>query len=221
MKLQHETSDAEALVSAASRNLSSSSSAFVSANQSPFFTPRSLSARAPEHAGPENKCSANGIALKISDILSGDSFLQPEQLPSANVGVLPSDASPPISLCTSSNFGTPAIVYNNPTFVSTFNGPCQGSSSATSNGGRSARKEKQKRLGGVYRKSSSSQPMTSAASVSRLRSYDVYIGFHGRKASLLRFTNWLRAELEVHGISCLFLTGPDAGILTATMLLRG
>jgi len=202
MKLQHETSDAEALVSAASRNLSSSSSAFVSANQSPFFTPRSLSARAPEHAGPENKCSANGIALKISDILSGDSFLQPEQLPSANVGILPSDASPPISLCTSSNFGTPAIVYNNPSFVSTFNVPCQGSSSATSNGGLSARKEKQKRLGAMYRKSSSSQPTTSAASVSRLRSYDVYIGFHGRKASLLRFTNWLCAELEIHGISC-------------------
>jgi hypothetical protein len=41
----------------------------------------------------------------------------------------------------------------------------------------------------------------SAASVSRLRSYDVFIGFHGHKASLLRFTNWLRAELEVHGIS--------------------
>ncbi|CAD6244573.1 unnamed protein product [Miscanthus lutarioriparius] len=202
MKLQHETSDAEALVSAASKNLSSSSSAFVSANQSPFFTPRSLSARVPEHTDPENKCPSNGIALKICDILSGDSFTPQEQLPSASVGVLPSDVSPPISLCTSSNFGTPAIVYNNPSFVSTFNGPCQGSSSATSNGGRSAPKEKHKRLGGIYRKSSSSQPTTSAASVSRIRSYDVYIGFHGRKASLLRFTNWLRAELEIHGISC-------------------
>ncbi|KAK3154113.1 hypothetical protein QOZ80_2BG0186290 [Eleusine coracana subsp. coracana] len=202
MKLQHETSDAEALVSATSRNLSSSSSAFVSANQSPFFTPRSLSSRVPEHADPGNRCTANGIVLKISDILSSDSLVRQEQLPSTSAGVLQSDASPPISLCTSSNFGTPAIVYNNPSFISTFNGPCQGSSSTTSNGGRLARKEKQKRLGGVYRKSSSSQPTTSATSVSRLRSYDVYIGFHGRKASLLRFTNWLRAELEVHGISC-------------------
>ncbi|XP_062223311.1 uncharacterized protein LOC133922134 [Phragmites australis] len=201
MKLQHESSDAEALVSAASRNLSASSSAFVSANQSPFFTPRSLSARVPEHADLENKCSSNGIVLKVSDILSSDSLIQQKQRSSANVGLLPSDASP-ISLCTSSNFGTPAIVYNNPKFISTFNGPCQGSSSATSNGGCSARKEKQRRLGGIYRKSSSSQPTTSAASVSRLRSYDVYIGFHGRKASLLRFTNWLRAELEIHGISC-------------------
>lgn len=203
MELQQESSNAGALVSAASRNLSSSSSAFVSANQSPFFTPRSLSARLPEHAHPENNSSLNGIVLKISDILSSDTLIQQEQLSSTNVGLLPSDASPPPSLCTSSNFGTPAIVYNNPSFISTFNGPCQGSSSATSNDGRSTRKEKQKKQGGIYRKSSSSQPTTSAAvSVSRLRSYDVYIGFHGRKASLLRFTNWLRAELEIHGISC-------------------
>uniref|UniRef100_A0A0A9FVE5 Uncharacterized protein n=1 Tax=Arundo donax TaxID=35708 RepID=A0A0A9FVE5_ARUDO len=115
MKLQHETSDAEDVVSAASRNLSPSSSAFVSANQSPFFTPRSLSARVPELADPENKCSSNGIALKISDILSSDSVIQQEKPPSVrSVGFLPSDVSP-ISLCTSSNFGTPAIVYNNPT----------------------------------------------------------------------------------------------------------
>ncbi|XP_073300599.1 uncharacterized protein [Primulina huaijiensis] len=36
----------------------------------------------------------------------------------------------------------------------------------------------------------------------RLRSCDVYIGFHGQKPLLLRFTNWFRAELEVQGLSC-------------------
>lgn len=200
MELQQESSDAGALVSAPSRNMSSSSSAFVSANQSPFFTPRSMSARRPEHALPDYNNSSSGIALKISDILSSDTLVRQEQLPAANTRLLQDDASPPPSLCTSSNFGTPAIVYNNPSFISTFNGPYQGSSSATSTCDRSTRKEKQKRQ--VYRKSSSSQPTTSAASVGRLRTYDVYIGFHGRKASLLRFTNWLRAELEIHGISC-------------------
>ena len=33
-------------------------------------------------------------------------------------------------------------------------------------------------------------------------SSDVYLGFHGSKPSLLRFTKWVRAELEIHGISC-------------------
>lgn len=204
MELQEESSDVGALVSAPSRNLSSSSSTFVSANQSPFFTPRSLSARRPEHAHIEHNNSPTGMALKIGDILSSDTLVHREQLPSANIRLLLDDASPLPSLCTSSNFGTPAIVYNNPSFISTFNGPYQGSSSATptSNCDRSTRKEKQKRQVGIYRKSSSSQPTPSAASVSRLRTYDVYIGFHGRKASLLRFTNWLRAELEIHGISC-------------------
>ncbi|GER47952.1 disease resistance protein [Striga asiatica] len=39
-------------------------------------------------------------------------------------------------------------------------------------------------------------------SSNRLRSCDVYIGFHGHKPLLLRFTNWLRGELEAQGLSC-------------------
>ncbi|CAI9775727.1 unnamed protein product [Fraxinus pennsylvanica] len=39
-------------------------------------------------------------------------------------------------------------------------------------------------------------------SSNRLRSCDVYIGYHGQKPSLLRFINWLRAELEIQGLSC-------------------
>ncbi|XP_068651124.1 uncharacterized protein [Aristolochia californica] len=41
-----------------------------------------------------------------------------------------------------------------------------------------------------------------ASDATRLRNYDVYIGLHGRKASLLRFGNWVRAELELLGVSC-------------------
>lgn len=50
-------------------------------------------------------------------------------------------------------------------------------------------------------------PTSTSFSSHRLRSCDVYIGFHGRKPLLLRFTNWLRAELEVHGLSCFVTDG--------------
>ncbi|KAL7111713.1 hypothetical protein ACP275_05G107200 [Erythranthe tilingii] len=48
----------------------------------------------------------------------------------------------------------------------------------------------------------SPQPPPFTSSNNRSRSYDVYIGFHGRKPLLLRFANWLRSELEVQGLSC-------------------
>ncbi|PIA44936.1 hypothetical protein AQUCO_01700484v1 [Aquilegia coerulea] len=50
--------------------------------------------------------------------------------------------------------------------------------------------------------------LTKASSVSpscnaKLRSCDVYIGFHGQQNSnLLRFCKWLKSELEVQGIAC-------------------
>ncbi|KAG2239957.1 hypothetical protein Bca52824_091188 [Brassica carinata] len=45
---------------------------------------------------------------------------------------------------------------------------------------------------------------TSSASVSynRVRSGDVFLGLHGQNPSLLRFVDWLRAELELQGMSC-------------------
>lgn len=39
--------------------------------------------------------------------------------------------------------------------------------------------------------------------IERLKSCDVYVGYCGRKESLLiRFVNWLRAEMVMHGFSC-------------------
>ncbi|OIW20931.1 hypothetical protein TanjilG_25738 [Lupinus angustifolius] len=43
----------------------------------------------------------------------------------------------------------------------------------------------------------------SPASNSKLRSCDVYIGFHGQNPKLLRFCKWLKSELEHQGIDCL------------------
>ncbi|KAL2483791.1 P-loop containing nucleoside triphosphate hydrolase superfamily protein [Forsythia ovata] len=42
----------------------------------------------------------------------------------------------------------------------------------------------------------------SPISNSKLRSCDVYIGFHGQNPNLIRFCKWLKLELEVQGIAC-------------------
>ncbi|KAI3769084.1 hypothetical protein L6452_00181 [Arctium lappa] len=36
----------------------------------------------------------------------------------------------------------------------------------------------------------------------KLRSCDVYIGYHGQNPNLIRFCKWLKSELEVQGIAC-------------------
>lgn len=42
----------------------------------------------------------------------------------------------------------------------------------------------------------------SPASNVKLRSSDVYIGFHGQNQNLVRFCKWLKSELELQGIAC-------------------
>ncbi|GLT54720.1 hypothetical protein SLA2020_278980 [Shorea laevis] len=42
----------------------------------------------------------------------------------------------------------------------------------------------------------------SPASNSKLRSCDVYIGFHGQNPNLVRFSKWVKSELELQGIAC-------------------
>ncbi|XP_027368877.1 uncharacterized protein LOC113874863 [Abrus precatorius] len=43
----------------------------------------------------------------------------------------------------------------------------------------------------------------SPASNAKLRSCDVYIGFHGQNPNLVRFCKWLKSELELQGIDCM------------------
>lgn len=42
----------------------------------------------------------------------------------------------------------------------------------------------------------------SPASNAKLRSCDVYIGFHGQNPNLIRLCKWLKSELELQGIAC-------------------
>jgi len=43
----------------------------------------------------------------------------------------------------------------------------------------------------------------SPATNAKLRSCDVYIGFHGQNPNLVRFCRWLKSELELQGIDCM------------------
>ncbi|KAJ6851435.1 uncharacterized protein M6B38_259000 [Iris pallida] len=181
MELQQESSNLEALSS--SRHFSSSSSAFVSASQSPFFSPRSPQARG------SNSLTVNGFPLSNTVIVR-----QPDD-PSSNVKFVTSDESLAPSFCPSASF-EPAEAFSRD-----FGSPCNGICSSSSNHSQ-ARREKPKRSCRSQEKLSCARPSPSVPSTSRLRSWDVYIGFHGRKPSLLRFANWLRAELELQGISC-------------------
>ncbi|CAA7037443.1 unnamed protein product [Microthlaspi erraticum] len=124
-----------------SRNMSSSSSAsaaFFSANQSPFFSPRSPKIINQQELSESTRSDAQC-----------DSFEPDHRIASSSV----------IS-CTPSRYGRGH--------------------------------------------DSSSYTQTSSVSVSynRVRCCDVFLGLHGQKPSLLRFADWLRAELEFQGMSC-------------------
>nr|CAD1818976.1 unnamed protein product [Ananas comosus var. bracteatus] len=151
MELRQESFDRGAPSVAISRNPSSSSSAFVSANESPFFSPCFQSA--PDLTTSYHSAPNGGIVL---------------------------------SLCTPTTYGTPVTVYNNP----------------SAREAEEIEKKPRKRESFSFSRAPASASASVSSAAYRVRSCDVYIGFHGHKPSLLRFVNWLRAELEIQGISC-------------------
>ncbi|KAK6130017.1 hypothetical protein DH2020_036239 [Rehmannia glutinosa] len=151
------------------RNLSSSSSVFFSANQSPF---------SPKSATLWTNSNDNTV---IMDFLNRDL----SNVDSESVIRFASRNDPRKSENVSSSTG----MYNSA--LSSY-GDHHSSGCSRHKGG------KGKKIGRLLEISA---PPASFSS-NRLRSCDVYIGFHGRKPLLLRFTNWLRAELEVQGLSC-------------------
>jgi TIR domain len=77
--------------------------------------------------------------------------------------------------------------------------PCHASSSGTSLAHQRSKKTKRRNSPISVR---TRPAVTTSSSNNRPRSYDVYLAYHGKKVSLLRFVNWFRAELEAQGISC-------------------
>ncbi|GAB4834432.1 hypothetical protein Ancab_032688 [Ancistrocladus abbreviatus] len=190
MDLHEESSRLETLGTAASRRLSSASSVFYSANQSPFFSPRS----------PKSQLSESNR----SDILldNGSSNIDP---PSSNKGV-PTDPEPLINSMLVSSV-TPILQLDKDLQMLEHISSSTGISNSTApsyDQGRfadySRQRERHKKLGRNY-----GVPFTPGAAFltsSRIKNCDVYIGLYGCKPSLLRFANWFRAELEIQGISC-------------------
>ncbi|PWA72937.1 disease resistance protein (TIR-NBS class) [Artemisia annua] len=143
------------------RNLSSSSSVFFSANQSPFFSPRSSSCWQPADLS-EAACDDGPVPVAST---SSDRH---------NFDLLTSSTNP-----STSNPLLYATCHENEAFE---------------------HREKPRKVS--RSPISNYTPPSTSYNPTRLRSFDVFIGFHGKKPMLSRFVNWLRADLEVQGLSC-------------------
>ncbi|XVE75410.1 hypothetical protein DITRI_Ditri12bG0091800 [Diplodiscus trichospermus] len=176
-----------------SRNMSTSSSAFFSANQSPFFSPRS-SCRLSQSTRFDAQC--DGINLTADPPSSSSLVQEPERLANVRFSLSLSDVSLTPAACISSDFKK---FDHMPSTTHVSNGTLS-SYGLVDDNGFSGLIEKHRKH--VRSHNMSFSPVPISLSSNRHRSYDIYIGLHGRKPSLLRFANWLRAELEVQGMSC-------------------
>ncbi|KAJ4832983.1 hypothetical protein Tsubulata_021057 [Turnera subulata] len=172
-----------------SRNMSSSSSVFFSANQSPFFSPRSPTCQISESTRSDARCDnidaagdpANSATLGPQSLVDvRDALSDMLRDPAAGNEHQKFDA---VSTSTGISNSTPysySYVHEDNVYP----------------------KFKERHKKSWRSQATSYAPVSVSISSNRLRSCDVFIGLHGRKTSLLRFANWLRAELEVQGISC-------------------
>ncbi|KAK7369706.1 hypothetical protein VNO80_11749 [Phaseolus coccineus] len=193
MDIQEESSTTVGpLTTTSLRNMSSSSSAFFSANQSPFFSPRSSSCQLSESLQPD--APSDRIHLDVAAPSTSSGIPEPKSLMNVGCTFSEVDASPA---------GCNAGDLQNLDRISS----SVGISSCTVSGhfhpyddSYSGQKDKKSKKG--RNKRISSTPGSRSLSSYRLKSCDVYIGLHGRKPPLIRFANWLRVELEIQGISC-------------------
>ncbi|KAL2252256.1 uncharacterized protein LOC105158016 [Sesamum indicum] len=169
------------------RNPSSSSSTFFSASQSPFFSPKSATCRL--STSSDNPCHSTRVNMDPLNAYLGN--VDSEFLTS--IRFASTEVNPGAEACTSND--RPEL--ENVSSMGVYSSALSSYGVHRSND-YSRHKGKGKKIGRLLEVLA---PPTSFSS-NRLRSCDVYIGFHGRKPLLLRFTNWLRAELEVQGLSC-------------------
>lgn len=176
----------------ATRNMSSSSSVFFSANQSPFFSPRSPSC----HLSDSTRSapfSRTHLDLAGPSTSSG----VPEQNSRVNDRSTLSDISASPAVCNSGDMqNLDRISSSLGISSSSISSYCKRHDDGYSGlKGKGIIKDRNNKM--------SSTPGSTSLSSYRLRSCDVFIGFYGSKPPLLRFVNWLRAELEIQGVSCI------------------
>ncbi|XP_027343175.1 uncharacterized protein LOC113855744 [Abrus precatorius] len=192
MDIQEESSTFGPLTAMSSRNMSSSSSAFFSANQSPFFSPRTSSCHLSESLRPD--APSDRIHLDAATASTSSGIPEPKSLVNVGCGLSEVAASP--AFCNAGDLqNLDRISSSVGISSSTITSYCH-----HYDDGYSGQKEKRSKKGRNQR--TSSTPGFRSLSSYRLKSCDVFIGLHGRKPSLLRFANWLCAELEIQGISC-------------------
>ncbi|KAL1316723.1 uncharacterized protein LOC107643081 [Arachis ipaensis] len=185
MDIEEESPMSGSLKAMTLRNMSSSSSAFFSANQSPFFSPRSPSLIPDAAPGPSNRVvHLDAASPSTSSIIQEPKF-------DVNVGCTFPDAS--------GNSGDLQKLDRISSSVGISSSSI--SSSCYHRDDRYfAKKERRDKKDRCHR--TSSIPDSTSCSSYRLRNCDVFIGLHGSKPPFVRFVNWLRAELELQGISC-------------------
>ncbi|KAL4185943.1 hypothetical protein AMTRI_Chr10g8280 [Amborella trichopoda] len=132
--------------------ISPPSSAFVSALQSPYISPRAL-------ALPENNTPSDIPRSPVSDDIPSSSYTPPIESDDLTDQIIkiPVIGSDPNAPRVSFSFPVPRISFR-----------------------------------------TSVSPSTNT----KLRSHDVYIGYHGQNLNLIRFSKWLKSELELHGVAC-------------------
>ncbi|XVE68805.1 hypothetical protein DITRI_Ditri09bG0099800 [Diplodiscus trichospermus] len=192
MDLLEDSGRLGSLPATTSRNMSSSSSAFFSANQSPFFSPRSSTCQLSESTRSDAQCVS--VNLTADPPSSRSEIQDSECLP--NVRFALSDAALTPTTFISSDFQK----FDHVSSTTLVSDGTPSSYGHVHDNGYSGLIEKHRKH--IRSHDMSFSPIPVSLSANRHRSYDVYIGLHGRKPSLLRFANWLRAELEVQGMSC-------------------
>ncbi|PQQ20518.1 uncharacterized protein Pyn_01158 [Prunus yedoensis var. nudiflora] len=145
--------------------MSPPSSAFVSALQSPYISPRALTPKPQETQESSNPTTQPSPLVSLCRGSQSDDIPSSSYTPPSDQYEYSDDISDPLKLKFDS--APPRISFSFP----------------------------------VPRISFAKGPV-SPASNAKLRSCDVYIGFHGQNPSLVRFCKWLKSELELQGIAC-------------------
>ncbi|KAL3851073.1 hypothetical protein ACJIZ3_012955 [Penstemon smallii] len=162
--------------------ISPPSSAFVSALQSPYISPRALTVTNP-NPNPNSNSTQESESATPTTI---------------------THSSPPVSYCGSISDDIPSTSYTPPPERQDYSDDPANTKlkivtcvpvSGPETGPRISFSFPVPRI-------SFAKGSVSPASNAKLRSCDVYVGFHGQNPNLIRLCKWLKSELEIQGIAC-------------------
>ncbi|KAL6543026.1 hypothetical protein OROHE_010546 [Orobanche hederae] len=153
--------------------ISPPSSAFVSALQSPYISPRA------------------------TNIIITNENPEPNDYETPTPATTMTHPSPPVSYCGSQSDDVPSTSYTPPPERQTYEAklkivtcvPVPDAAPRIS-------------FSFPVPRISFGKGSVSPASNAKLRSCDVYVGFHGQNPNLVRFCKWIKSELEIQGIAC-------------------